>query len=41
MEVSDYLDLNEEAYDHADLHFKMQYRLGGYAGGDGYCRVGT
>ena len=26
VEVSDYLDLNEEAYDHADLHFKMQYQ---------------
>jgi hypothetical protein len=30
VEVSDYLDLNEAAYDHADLHFKMQYRLEGY-----------
>ena len=30
VEVSDYLDLNEAAYDDADLHFKMQYRLEGY-----------
>jgi hypothetical protein len=30
IEVSDYLDLNEEAYDHADLHFKMQWGLDGY-----------
>ena len=30
VEVSDYLDLNEDAYDHADLHFKMQWRLEGY-----------
>lgn len=30
VEVSDYLDLNEAAYDHGDLHFKMQYRLEGY-----------
>lgn len=30
VEVSDYLDLNEEAYEHADLHFKMQYRREGY-----------
>jgi hypothetical protein len=30
VEVSDYLELNEEAYEHADLHFKMQYRQEGY-----------
>jgi len=34
VEVSDYLDLNEEAYDQADLHFKMQYRLEGYGARD-------
>ena len=34
VEVSDYLDLNEQAYDHADLHFKMQYRLEGYGARD-------
>jgi hypothetical protein len=30
VEVSDYLDLNEAAYDNADIHFKMQYKLEGY-----------
>jgi hypothetical protein len=30
VEVSDYLPLNEEAYDHADMHFKMQWDLEGY-----------
>lgn len=34
VEVSDYLDLNESAYDNADLHFKMQYRLEGYGDRD-------
>jgi len=34
VEVSDYLDLNENAYEHADLHFKMQYRLEGYGDRD-------
>jgi len=34
VEVSDYLDLNEEAYEQADLHFKMQYRLEGYGSRD-------
>ncbi len=34
VEVSDYLDLNETAYDQADLHFKMQYRLEGYGARD-------
>ena len=29
-EVSDYLELNEEAYDNADLQFKMQWALEGY-----------
>jgi hypothetical protein len=30
VEVSDYLDLNEEAYDNADLTFRMQWALEGY-----------
>ena len=34
VEVSDYLDLNEEAYEQGDLHFKMQYRLEGYGSRD-------
>jgi hypothetical protein len=34
VEVSDYLNLNETAYDHCDLHFKMQYRLEGYGARD-------
>lgn len=34
VEVSDYLDLNESAYDNADLHFKMQYALEGYGARD-------
>jgi hypothetical protein len=29
-ELSDYLPLNEEAYKHADLYFKMQLGLEGY-----------
>jgi hypothetical protein len=34
VETSDYLDLNEQAYAEADLHFKMQYRLEGYGARD-------
>jgi hypothetical protein len=34
VEVSDYLELNEDAYNNADLHFKMQYRLEGYGARD-------
>ena len=30
LEYSDYLPVNEEAYEHAHLHFKMQWGLDGY-----------
>ena len=34
IETSDYPELNERAYADADLHFKMEYRKGGYGARD-------